>query len=175
MKRLAVAVILSTFLAACGSDDSGPAVSPVELGGLWDTNNISIENVSIPVPSGEMYLLVENADQNPIAVTLYVLGDQNCFEGEPGELTYVGNYRYRDESGDEARLELNGENLLMRLQDEQVTMNINMERASGISATDLPVCTTQSDNTDNLLFNDSTVDAPIETFFNTIYENSLSR
>ena len=106
---------------------------------------------------------------------MYVLGDQNCFEGEPGELTYVGNYRYRDESGDEARLELNGENLLMRLQDEQVTMNINMERASGISATDIPVCTTQSDNTDNLLFNDSTVDAPIETFFNTIYENSLSR
>lgn len=175
MKRLTVAVLFGFFLTACGSDDNGPTTSPLELGGLWDANSIALGDAAIPVPSGEIYLLVENADQNPVDATIYGKSDENCLIAEKDQLTYVGNYEYEDGSGDRAKLVLNGNNLSMRIRDGQTTMNIEMVRTVGLSAADLPVCTNLSNTIDNTLFNDSTIDEPTKQFFSTIFEANVLR
>ena len=151
-----------------------PDTLPSELSGLWDTRSLAIANVTIEVPNGEMYFLVENVDPNTIDATFYIIGDQNCLESDTGTLTYIGNNQYTDGSLDPATLVVNGNNLSMRLMDEESTKNIQMERTNGISVSDLPVCTTQSNQTDDRLFNDGSQDEPTKRFFSTIMDAGLT-
>jgi len=166
VKRLAATLLLGTILTACGGDDSGSLSERQGLEGLWDANSFSIAGIgSGPVDSGEAYIFIEDTSQNPFEANFYSLTEQNCLELEAELITDVGNRKYQDESGEVATFIADGNELTMTVTEEELSVSLTMERVTGLSVTDLPVCTTQSNTAENNFFNDDSDNNSTKQFF----------
>ena len=115
MKYLTFALTCGLMLCACGGTDTTPVPPAAGIAGLWQgTRVLNANNAtnSVPVPAGEIYVVVENAAENPIDFSLYFKTDTaNCLDADQGTLTHIGRNRYLDDSGDIATMTANGNSL----------------------------------------------------------------
>lgn len=173
MKYLTLALACSFVLAACGGSDDTPVTPPAGLEGLWQANSVylvSDRSSALPLPSGEMYMNLENASENPIDTNLYTLSETaNCLDLTSDQITHVGNNRYLDGFGEIATITVNGSSLSLHLSADNQTMGIDFQKNTAMAKADLPVCSLQNDATSNV------EDAAPGTFLKSIFTKVMQK
>ena len=155
MKYLTLALACGLMLSACVGTDDTPVQPPPGLEGLWQGTSVDDLNDafgSIPIDSGEIYIALDNATDNPVDASFYTKSStRNCLDLSTDEITHVGSNRYKDSSGGIAVMAANGNSMSLTISDNSSTLRMMLRKTTSLSTADLQTCGVQNDANELIL------------------------